>query len=128
MPTLRQMRGRGFTARWTHLQGRTWHSKIRILLRDFATCTFATGTQEKILYALQDFVTGAHPNIAFAIGFRFRNPREILYLLGGIYNSSPPKYCFSAMGFRSRRPTEIVYVVGDFITGARLTTVFTIIY
>ena len=35
----------------------------------------------EILYLLRDFMTRAHPNTDFAMGVRFRNPKEILYLL-----------------------------------------------
>ena len=83
--------------------------------------------------------------------FRYRNPKEILYLLGGFCNRSPPKYSFCygislqepkrnlvltrGSSDRSspkywillwdfRSPREILYILVDFMTGAHLNTDF----
>ena len=53
---------------------------------------FATGARGKSCTYLGDSITGVHQNADFAMGFRYGNPREILYLLGGLYNKSPHKY------------------------------------
>ena len=55
---------------------------------------FATGTREKFCTYSVDSITGAHPDTHFAMEFRYRNPREILYLRGGFCNRSPPRDSF----------------------------------
>ena len=61
-------------------------TKILILLWDFAS------EPKRNVTCISGFILGAHRNTDFAMGIRYRNAKEMLYLLGGFYYRSPPKY------------------------------------
>ena len=71
-------------------------AEILILLWDLAT-----GAREKSYMYYGEFITEAHQNTDFAMGFRYSNPREMLYVQED-FTAGAHRNTDFAMGFRYR--------------------------